>query len=312
VEKNALKATIHEHLEFATFVAEMNAHFDVWRKRSVRKLKALEKSCYPKQVIAELAEDLLAHYADKPLIDRYDVYQHLLDYWAASMQDGCYLIAADGWKAVPARIIETDKKGKPKDKGWACDLVPKTVIVARYFAEEQAAVDELNAALEAASAKLTELEEEHGGDEGAYSSFDRVNRSSVAARLNELEAEGGLQGEAKEEAVALAAWLKVNAEEAALKARVKELEATLDAKVLGQYPKLSEADVKSLVVEDKWLAALDADVRSEMDRVSKALTVRIEELADRYETPLYALTKRTEDLAATVSRHFEKMGFAWT
>ena len=72
-----------------------------------------------------LAEDLLAHYTGKPLIDKYDVYQHLMDYWSETMQDDCYLIAADGWKAETYRIIEKDKKGKERDKGWACDLVPK-------------------------------------------------------------------------------------------------------------------------------------------------------------------------------------------
>ena len=87
-----------------------------------------------------MSEDLLSHYADKPLIDPYDIYQHLMDYWAQTMQDDCYLIAADGWKAETYRIIETDKKGKEKDKGWTCDLIPKPLIVARYYAKEQAAI----------------------------------------------------------------------------------------------------------------------------------------------------------------------------
>src|SRR6202034_1947590 len=93
-----------------------------------------------KEIIAALSEDLLAHYTDQPLIDKYDVYQHLLDYWAEAMQDDCYLIAADGWKAETNRVTEKDKKGKEKDKGWACDLVPKALIVARYFASEQEAI----------------------------------------------------------------------------------------------------------------------------------------------------------------------------
>jgi type I restriction enzyme M protein len=73
-----------------------------------------------------------------------------MDYWAETMQDDCYLIAADGWKAETYRIIEKDKKGKEKDKGWACDLVPKALIVARYFAKEQEAITQLEAELESA------------------------------------------------------------------------------------------------------------------------------------------------------------------
>ena len=82
----------------------------------------MEPGFRPKELITELGESLLAHYAGKPLIKHYDVYQHLMDYWAETMQDDCYLIAADGWKAETYRVIETDKKGKEKDKGWTCDL----------------------------------------------------------------------------------------------------------------------------------------------------------------------------------------------
>jgi type I restriction enzyme M protein len=118
VEKAAIKPVIYEHPQFAAFITGMNAHFAEWRKKSATKLKALQPGCHPKEVIARLSEDLLAHYADKPLIDPYDIYQHLMDYWAETMQDDCYLIAVDGWKAEPYRVIETDKKGKEKDKGW--------------------------------------------------------------------------------------------------------------------------------------------------------------------------------------------------
>jgi len=161
----------------------MNAHFKVWRDRSAVKLKELKAGHHPKDVIFELSEYLLAHYADRPLIGKYDVYQHIMDYWAEVMQDDCYLIAADGWKAETYRIIEKDKKGKEKDRGWACDLVPKSLIVARYFAAEQKAIDEKLAELEAASASLVELEEEHGGEDGFFAELEKINKASVNARL---------------------------------------------------------------------------------------------------------------------------------
>ncbi|MDH0369676.1 hypothetical protein [Brucella anthropi] len=146
-------------------------------------MKELKAGHHPKDVIFELSEYLLAHYADRPLIGKYDVYQHIMDYWAEVMQDDCYLIAADGWKAETYRIIEKDKKGKEKDRGWACDLVPKSLIVARYFAAEQKAIDEKLAELEAASASLVELEEEHGGEDGFFAELEKINKASVNARL---------------------------------------------------------------------------------------------------------------------------------
>ena len=205
-----------------------------------------------------------------------------MDYWAETMQDDCYLIAADGWKAETTRIIEKDKKGKEKDKGWTCDLIPKALIVARYFAKEQAAIDQLAAELEGVTARLAEMEEEHGGEDGAFAELDKVNKANVAARLKEIKGDK----DAKDEAAVLNEWLKLNGEEADLKKRLKDAEAALDAKAYAKYPKLTEAEIKTLVVDDKWLAALDAAIHGEMDRVSQQLTQRVKELAERYETPL--------------------------
>jgi type I restriction enzyme M protein len=267
----------------------------------------LQAGFHPKEIIAKLSEDLLAHYADKPLVAAYDIYQHLMDYWAETMQDDCYLIATDGWKAETYRIIETDKKGKTRDKGWTCDLVLKALIVARYFSKEQEAIDQLAAEMENTSARLTELEEEHGGEEAAFSSFDKINKASINDRLKEI----GNDPEASEEIAVSNEWLKLSNEEAALKKKLKEAEAALDVKTYAHYPKLTEGEIKVLVVDDKWLAALDAATHGEMDRVSQQLTQRVKELAERYEIPLPQLTRRVEELEAKVGRHLEKMGFSW-
>jgi type I restriction enzyme M protein len=319
VEKGAIKPAIYDHPEFTAFIGEMKAHFADWQAKASRKLKGLKAGIHPKEVIADLSEGLLAHYDGKPLIDNYDVYQHLMDYWAATLQDDCYLIAADGWKAETTRLIETDKKGKQKDKGWSCDLIPKPLIVARYYAKEQAAIDRLAAELEGVSARLAELEEEHGGEEGAFSELDKVNKAEVGKRLKEITPNRRVDkrsastndDDTAAEAEALQAWLDLNAEESELKKRIKTLEAELDAKAYAHYPKLTEADIKRLAVDDKWLAALDSDIHGEMDRISQALTQRVKELAERYEAPLPRMADRVAGLEKKVSAHLERMGFAW-
>ena len=308
VEKSAIKTAIYAHPEFTAFIAGMQTHFAAWQAQSAAALKALAAGCHPKEVIVWLSEGLLAHYQDKPLIDPYHIYQHLLDYWAETMQDDLYLIAADGWKAETYRIIETDKKGKPKDKGWTCDLIPKPLIVARYYAKEQADIDQIAAELEAISARLAELEEENGGDEGAFAELDKVNKINVAARLREIKGDK----ESKDEAAVLNDWLKLNGDEADLKKRLRDAESALDVMAYKHYPKLTAAEIKTLVVDDKWLAELAAAIHGEMDRVSQQLTQRVKDLAERYETPMPRLTERVLDLEGRVNRHLERMGFSWT
>ncbi|MEY4979604.1 MAG: hypothetical protein RLZZ352_1874 [Pseudomonadota bacterium] len=311
VDKTAIKTTIYQHPEFAAFMAGMAGHFQQWRDPAASRLKALKPGFHPKQLIVELAESLLQHYQDKPLLDAYDVYQHLMDYWAVTLQDDAYLVAADGWRADTYRIIERDKKGKEKDKGWACDLLPKPLIVARYLAKEQAVADQLAAHAESLAAQITELEEEHGGDGGVFDGFDKVNAATVKDRLKELGKELGKDSDVADEIKVLKQWQTLATEETEAKKKWKQLEALIDTQAYTQYPKLTVADIQALVVDDKWMAALAAAVQGEVDRISQTLTRRVGELADRYSAPLPALAGNVEALQALVNRHLEKMGFVW-
>lgn len=303
VEAAQLKTAIHDHPQFASFIVGLEKHFAKWRKAAAVRLRKLKQECHPKQVIHDLSENLLAHAEGQPLIDPYAVYQHLMDYWAETMQDDCYLISADGWVAKTVRIIETDKKGKAKDRGWTCDLVPKPLVVARYFAKQQAAIETQQAALEAAAASRTELEEEHGGEEGFLGALDKIAKAEVTARSKEIKGDK----EAKEEATVLKQWLKFNTEEADFKRAIRAAEAALDQLAYDKYPLLTEAEIQTLVVDDKWLTTLAAAVQGELDRVSQTLTSRIRLLADRYATPLPQIVDEVAALAARVDSHLQKM-----
>ena len=312
VSKSDIKPTIHQHPEFVAYTTRMAKHFGTWRTRTAGRLKQLQPGFKPKALIVELAEDLLAHYQGQPLMDAYDVYQRLMDQWAATWQDDAYLLTTDGWKAATYRVIEVKKgkdgkPGKPVDKGWACDLVPKATLVARYYAKELKRMAELAAQQDALAAQQAELEEEHGGDEGTFATLDKVNKAHVTARLKEIQHDT----EAKDEAVVLQQWLKLNDEEAQIKRALKELDAQVDQLAYTKYPSLSEDEVKALVVDDKWLAALEADVHAELDRITQRLTQRVKELADRYEASLPAVLTQVDELQAKVDAHLVRMGFVW-
>ncbi len=306
VEQSAIKSTIHAHPQFLAFVADMNAHFATWRSQTVKSLKDLKPGFHPKDLIKKISEELLAHYTGNPLIDPYAVYQHLMDYWADTMQDDCYLISIDGWKAETQRVIERNKKGQSKDKGWVCELIPKDIIVARYFAKERSEIEDLTSALESATSRLAEIEEEHEVEGGALD-LDAIKRPNVAARLKEIAKDKG----ARNEVAVLKAWLKLSDEEAALKKSLKAVEAALDLAAFEKYPKLSEREIKTLVVEDKWLGAIDSAIHSEMNRLGQQLAKRTEELSSRYATALPLLTQSVTTLETMVNGHLQRMGFTW-
>ena len=312
VDKAAIQTSIHQHPEFVAYTQRMAAHFDAWRSRTSQRLKKLKPGFKPKALIVELAEDLLAHYQGQPLLNAYDVYQRLMDLWASTWQDDAYLLATDGWKAETYRVIVTKKgkdgkPGKQIDKGWACDLVPKHTLVARYYDKQKALFLTMTAGIENRAAMLAELEEDHAGLDGAFSELDKINKTEVAALLKKIKHDK----ESADDAEVLQQWLDLKEEETQLKKKLEELEALVDRQAYEHYPRLKEAEIKTLVVDDKWLGALDAAVRGELDRITQRLTQRVKELADRYEAPLPAVAKRVEDLQSLVDGHLARMGFAW-
>src|SRR5206468_1471037 len=152
-----VKPAILGHAEFSAFQEQATKVFGDWSKAATPRLTAFRKDGHPKALIESIAEDLLAAFRQVPLLDAYDVYQHLMDYWAETMQDDTYLIAADGWVkgAQPREIVQVkDKNNKltwpePHDylKGkrrFKSDLVPAQILIARYFVAERDAIDALD------------------------------------------------------------------------------------------------------------------------------------------------------------------------
>lgn len=288
-----IKAAILADADFGTYRQTVDAAFERWRAGNLPWLKGIVEGSRPKQLIERLAEDLLRAFADVPLIDKYDVYQHLMAYWTETMQDDVYLLAADGWRASE-------------------ELIPPRLVVARYFAAEQEAVDALEAAHEAIGQQMASLDEEQGGEGGlleeAKNDKGKISKAAVKARLKAIAGDA----EAADERAALGEYLGLLDQEAETARQIREAQKALAAQVAARYKALSEDEVKALVVDDKWLAALAADVQTELDRVSQGLSGRVKELAERYDVPLPQLDADVDALSAKVQAHLARMGFPWS
>lgn len=306
-----VKSAILTHREFTAFKKTVSDIFDQWRVANTQVLKEFSVGGHPKSLIENIAEDLLKKFRNAPLLNAYDIYQHLMDYWAETMQDDCYLIAADGWVAKTRReqeeIKNGKKKGEMKDKGWVCDLIPKSYIVARYFAKEQAELDVLQNEMDAVIAQMAELEEEQGGEEGVFAEMEKISKGEVSKRLKEIKGDSNY---ADEECV-LKQWTELDQLQSALKQKIKDADAVLDKLAYEKYSQLSVDEIKALVVDDKWLAALAIVVQDELDRVSQTLTSRIRQLAERYAVPLPKLVDEVADLSVRVDEHLKRMGAIW-
>ena len=257
----------------------------------------------PKALIEALSESLLETFRrhfriERPLIDPYDVYQHLMDYWVETMQDDVYMLVHEGWNAV--------QDGKPNT-----ELIPSVAYhrsLLRFGAGS-------NRGLRSGARRDRPRARGVGG--GAYrrgwiaGGREDRQRETNGEKCQGTSEDDKADTEASDERRLLEQVLALIDREAAAGKKVKDAQKALDAKVVAKYGQLSEGEIKTLVVEDKWLAALAATVQNELGRVSQALTARIRQLAGRYATPLPDLVEEVDALTACVERHLEHMGLVW-
>jgi type I restriction enzyme M protein len=320
IAKNEIKNKIFHHPEFTTFGKQMDAVFEQWKSETIANAKTFDKGLHPKQEIHKISENLLKHYTGKQLTDKYAMYQHLMDYWAQIMQDDMYELAVDGWKAgnEVKRIEKKTKKGDnevvkqvPGIEGLEGRLIPPALIIQEYFAIELKAINDLETKAETLNARMDELREEHGGEDGLLSNAiddkQKISKKNIQTAIKEM---GKRNSDNAEEYDMLQSYKKLMDDEAEVQTRIKAAKVDLEKKVIAQYPKITIDEIKTILVEKKWMHSMEQRIRTEMDNISHRLTQRIKELAERYETPLPQLSNEVNDLTAKVDGHLKKMGFS--
>jgi type I restriction enzyme M protein len=324
-----LKNFIFGHPEFLAFNEGLQGQFDRWFAREKEEWEKSDIGTHPKSLIEQAGERLLQSFGGHALLDNYDLYQELLQYWNEAMQDDVYSISTEGWAAGKQwqRLLLKGKKGKDgkagKDKeiagleGVEGRMIPPALLIDIYFKAEREKINAAELQIEQWQARLSEIEEEQSGEEGLFADLEKVNageitkllkakkqeKKSVPAMAAEAEAAYGDEIALLEEYQETVENIKKN------NALIKSEYEKLEAKVLNMYDSLSTADIKRLVIDEKWYRRLRAGLEQEQERQSRMLTQRIKELAERYAVTLLELDADVENKKAKVLGHLRTMGF---
>lgn len=319
VDKHDISATITGSAEYQALLAASTDAVDAWWGSHKTLLKAITQNTKPADLIAELGDTLLATFRPRPLIDEYGVYEQLMEYWNSVMHDDVALIMSMGWDdaATPRQTIINKARGLSetpdlvigsgrKATRWKTDLIPPALIVDRYFPEEKARVDQLDADAEAASQAVEEFIEEHSGEDGPLADAmedDRITKALASKRLKVAKIEDRHSDEVK----ALSQLIKLYGKETVAKSEAKEAHAELDQATLDQYSKLSTEQIQSLVIHDKWGRRMTDGVNAELSALIQKLVERLGVLAERYEETVGDIEARIESLSANVAAHLAAM-----
>ena len=318
VDKEKIVSTITSQAEFIEHANMVDAAYSSWKEAITPLLSELSQETHPNLVIAEISESLLKAFSNVPLLDKYDVYQVLMEYWDETMQDDVYAICFGGYEAGREIAYEYVTKKKKehgvtvevqtnKTKGFEGRLIPKDIVAKYFFSETVNAINNLRSQLEDVTAVMEEMAEQYSGEDGIFSTLDDLKRGTIEARIKEIKKDS----DAKDELEALQKYIKRLQVESNYKKALRQAEVDLDTRVEKRYATLTIAEIKHLLLEEKWFATIYAGIDANHTAVSHQLSSRVTELVQRYEFTLKECEDEVNVYEAKVKSHLERMGFAW-
>jgi type I restriction enzyme M protein len=316
VEKENIKKSILENGDFLKFQKSIDSKFTKWKKENLEFCKAIGSKTLPKEFIHTISESFLATFKAIPLVDAYDLYQHLMSYWEDVMQDDLHLIVVEGWQSEKKSTKSPTpsakgKKGKSADDVLSVErqIIPSEIMISEYFTKHKQTIEELENKKDGVASQISELVEEHSEEEGLLSEAkndkETVTKASVSARLKKIQDDT----EYKEEIAILEKYLELSEEEAGFNREIKSSTEELSKLVEQKYNELTVENIKTLVVEKKWYGYLNHSVQEEIERVGQKLTAKVSELSERYESPVAKLEEELETLESKVNSHLSAMGY---
>lgn len=292
VESSQIRNLVQSGAEYQAFSNRVQEAFDGWWGRLATPFTVLGADITPKNFIEVLGDLILEEFSDLPLIDKYDIYQHLMDYWTETMQDDAYIIAIDGWVANP-------------------DLLPDEVIINHFYKDDKAIIDQLESEKEEILALKTELEDENSGEEGILeevkSDAGNITKANINRRLREIY----FDPDYSNELVVLNNYLALLDRESVLGKQIKLGQKKLSAKAADTFTLLTSFDVMDLVIKEKWYLSLREFIIGEMVGKIQTFVNSLFSISEHYASPLPLLLEKSDALNSQVRRQLEKMGFEW-
>jgi type I restriction enzyme M protein len=308
---NEVATVIAESEEFKEFSAQIHDSLVAWTTHAEKKMKALGDKTRPKDFIVDLSELLLNTFKGLPLVDSYEVYQGLMQLWEETLRDDIYMVIESGWEAggkltaLPAKAKGEKRTGRVDfviDKvELRSELIPPDLLIQTFFADKAQQVER---ALAAAEGRLNDLAEEYGGEEMLLSDFSN-DKGEFTKRLviDGLKVKGLDKDEKK--------VLQEISDAFDAEANAKKASKDLEELVINRYKKLTEAEIKTLLIQTKWIGAVSASIESVLDSVRRTLSSRLQTLASRYDDTLPIITAEAVIKTKAVESHLKKMGLSW-
>lgn len=286
VTKDEINDIINDSKELKEYFGNMQKKVSEWENNNKESLLNVNNDTRVRDLIAILSNSILEIFTEDKLVDKYDAYEYLMEYYNTTLKDDLHLIIENGWK--PKLVFGQDKKGNIKKNEFESDLLPKDIVIREFYRNDfetlENANNELNTLIQEFESKI----EENTGDEDAnalFSEDEKVNEKLLKEKIKE---------ETEEKIVILKELLKNLDDQKEEKKIIKERQEDLNEKIISKYNELSENEFKELIVNSKWIKSIREKFDNHKNTLINNLARFILKLDEEYELTLGDLNKNIE------------------
>lgn len=298
IDKETINEEISSSKEYIEYFEKLIEKVVKWENKNRKKLYKVNNETRVKDLIEELSSSILVIFEDDKLIDKYEAYEFLMEYYNNILKDDLHLIVENGW--IPKLVYGQDKNGKIKKNEFESDLLAKEIVVKEYFKEYNDELEKLNNELNDLIQKLETKIEENTGDEAIFNDEDKVNEKLIKDKIKE---------ESEENVVILKEMLYNLSKQKDVKKNIKVVQEELNDLIIKKYDSLDETTSKELIINKKWFKDLENKFADMYIDIIYDLSNQITTEVKNYENTLNQLVKETSDLESLVLEDLERMGY---
>ena len=298
VNKNDINEEITNSEEFINYSVNLKKKVNIWEQENKDLLYSINVNSNVKQIIDRLSDNILNTFDNDELIDKYEAYEYLMEYFNDTLKDDFYLIIESGW--IPKIVFAQDKNGKIKKNEFDSDLLPKEIVIDEFFKNENDKIESLNLDLNNLSQEFDSLVEDNTGDEEIFNDDEKINEKIIKEKIKE---------ETEENILILNKLLDNLSLQKELKKNIKIHQEALNNLIINKYNSLDDDTSKDLIITKKWFKSVEQKFDGKYEDLIYDLSYEIMNECKNYEETLSQLSEKTSNLESLILKDLQRMGF---
>ena len=298
ISKEKVNEEITNSEEFINYSVELSKKVNLWENENKDVLYSMNNDSKAQDIIKSLSDNILKVFTNDMLIDKYEAYEFLMEYYNDTLKDDFYLLIENGW--IPKLVFAQDKNGKIKKNDFDSDLLPKEIVIDEYFKDEEEDLEKLNSDLNNYVLNFDSIVAENTGDEEIFNDEEKINEKLIKDKIKE---------ETETNIAILNELLNNLSLQKDLKKKIKSHQEALNSMIINKYSLLDEDTSKDLLINKKWFKSIERRFDDKYEDLIYDLSNKIVSEYENYEETLGQLSNKTSELESTVLKDLERMGF---